>query len=316
MTITQLEYLVAVDTYRSFVLAAEKCFVTQPTLSMQIQKVEEELDVRIFDRSKLPVQPTPIGVPILRQARATLKEYALIAETVAAFRNEIKGTLRLGIIPTLAPYLLPQLVSRFTKRYKDIRLEIWEYPTEVIRQQLRQEELDCGILATPLNDSQLEEFPIFYESFVVYASASHPLSQKKTVKVSDLTPTDVWLLNEGHCMRNQVLNLCAHKDRQKAIKNLEYNTGSVETLKHMVELNSGWTILPELAVRDLKEEQLDMVRYFKDPEPVREISLLTTRNFIRKTQSDALIREIQEMLPEKMLVRSKKTVIGIDSHSL
>lgn len=316
MTITQLEYLVAVDTYRSFVVAAEKCFVTQPTLSMQIQKVEEELDVRIFDRSKLPVQPTPIGIPILRQARAVLKEYALIGETVAAFRNEIKGTLRLGIIPTLAPYLLPELVARFTKRYKDIRLEIWEYPTEMIRQQLRQEELDCGILATPLNDSHLEEFPIFYESFVVYASASNPLAQKKTVKVSDLTPADVWLLNEGHCMRNQVLNLCAHKDRQKAIKNLEYNTGSVETLKHMVELNSGWTILPELAVRNLKEEQLDMVRYFKDPEPVREISLVTNRNFIRKTQSDALIREIQEMLPEKMLVPSKKTVIGIDIHHL
>lgn len=314
MTITQLEYIVAVDTYRSFVLAAEKCFVTQPTLSMQVQKLEEELDVRLFDRSKLPVQPTPVGIPILRQARAVLKECALISETVAAFRNQIKGTLRLGIIPTLAPYLLPSLVARFTKHYPDMRLEIWEYPTEMIRQQLRQEELDCGILATPLNDAHLDELPVFYESFVVYTSPTHPLAQKKVLKLSDLTPSDVWLLNEGHCMRNQVLNLCAHKDRQKAIKNLEYNTGSVETLKHMVELNSGWTILPELSVRDLKEDQLDMVRYFKSPEPVREISLVTHRNFIRKTQLDALKREIQDMLPENMLVRSRKKIIDIDIH--
>jgi LysR family hydrogen peroxide-inducible transcriptional activator len=311
MTIVQLEYAVALDTYRSFVTAAEKCFITQPTLSMQLQKLEDELGVKLFDRSKLPIVPTQIGHVVLEQIRAALKETNRIKELIAGYQQEVRGVLKIGIIPTLAPYLLPPLVARFTAHYPSVKLEIWEYPTEVIATQLKQEQLDCGILATPLEDKQLFESPLFYESFVVYTSPLHPLFAKKVLRPEDLPHSDIWLLNEGHCMRNQVLNICSRRENTRALKNLEYNTGSVETLKRMVELNAGWTILPELSITDLSSEQLDMVRYFRTPEPVREISLVTHRHFVKEGIIEALKKEVLQQIPEKMKVKTRKKIMNI-----
>lgn len=311
MTTVQLEYIVAVDTYRSFVLAAEKCFVTQPTLSMQIQKLEDELGIKVFDRSKLPVVPTEIGTAVVAQARIILKENARIREIIADQKKEVQGTLKVGIIPTLAPYLLPRILTGFMKKYPKVKLEIWEYPTEQIIQQLKQELLDCGLLATPLHNQHLEEHPLFYESFVVYASKSNYLFDKKVVRAEDLDVKEVWLLNEGHCMRNQVLNICRDKFTMGEYKNLEYNTGSVETLKRMVDLNEGYTILPELSLQDLSTRQLNMVRYFKAPEPVREISLVTHRYFIKQALIEAFKKEILAHVPEKMRAQKNKKVIEI-----
>lgn len=312
MTTVQLEYIVAVDTYRSFVMAAEKCFVTQPTLSMQIQKLEDELGIKIFDRSKLPVVPTEIGAVVVAQSRIILKENARIKEIIADQKKEVQGNLRVGIIPTLAPYLLPRILTGFMKKYPKVKLEIWEYPTEQIMQQLKQELLDCGILATPLHNPHLEEHPLFYESFVVYTAKSNSLFDKKVIKPEDLDVREVWLLNEGHCMRNQVLNICRDKFTMGEYKNLEYNTGSVETLKRMVELNEGYTILPELCLQDLSTRQLNMVRYFKTPEPVREISLVTHRYFIKQALIEAFKKEILAHVPEKMKVQKSRKVIDID----
>lgn len=312
MTTVQLEYVVAVDTYRSFVIAAEKCFVTQPTLSMQIQKLEDELGIKIFDRSKLPVVPTEIGAAVITQARVILKESARIKEVIAGHKKEIQGNLKVGIIPTLAPYLLPRILTGFMKKYPKVKLEIWEYPTEQIIQQLKQELLDCGILATPLNNQHLEEHPLFYESFVVYTAKSNPLSEKKVVKPEDLDVREVWLLNEGHCMRNQVLNICRDKFTMGEYKNLEYNTGSVETLKRMVDLNEGYTILPELSLQDLSSRQMNMVRYFKSPEPVREISLVTHRYFIKQALIEAFQKEILRHVPEKMKMLKHRNVVDIE----
>ncbi|MET6995815.1 hydrogen peroxide-inducible genes activator [Chitinophaga defluvii] len=312
MTTVQLEYIVAVDTYRSFVMAAEKCFVTQPTLSMQIQKLEDELGIKIFDRSKLPVVPTEIGAVVVAQSRIILKENARIKEIIADQKKEVQGNLRVGIIPTLAPYLLPRILTGFMKKYPKVKLEIWEYPTEQIMQQLKQELLDCGILATPLHNPHLEEHPLFYESFVVYTAKSNNLFDKKVIKPEDLDVREVWLLNEGHCMRNQVLNICRDKFTMGEYKNLEYNTGSVETLKRMVELNEGYTILPELSLQDLSTRQLNMVRYFKTPEPVREISLVTHRYFIKQALIEAFKKEILAHIPEKMKVQKSRKVIDID----
>ncbi|RAJ00294.1 LysR family hydrogen peroxide-inducible transcriptional activator [Chitinophaga skermanii] len=311
MTTVQLEYIVAVDTYRSFVTAAEKCFVTQPTLSMQIQKLEDELGAKLFDRSKLPVVPTEIGSAVIAQARIIIKENARIKEIIADQKKEVQGNLKVGIIPTLAPYLLPRIITGFMKKYPRVKLEIWEYSTEQIIQLLRQEQLDCGILATPLYNQHLEEHPMFYESFVVYAAKSNKLHDKKFILPEELDIKDVWLLNEGHCMRNQVLNICNDKFMMGEHKNLEYNTGSVETLKRMVELNEGYTILPELSLQDLSAKQMNLVRFFKSPEPVREISLVTHRYFIKQAVIEAFKKEILMNVPEKMKVKKTKRVVDI-----
>jgi len=311
MTTVQLEYVVAVDTYRSFVVAAEKCFVTQPTLSMQIQKLEDELGIKIFDRSKLPVVPTEIGVAVIAQGRVILKESGRIKEIIAGHKKEVQGTLRVGIIPTLAPYLLPRILTAFIKKYPKVKLEIWEHPTEQIVQLLKQEQLDCGLMATPLENPSLEEQPLFFESFVVYAAKTNELFEKKFIKPEDIDVREVWLLNEGHCMRNQVLNICKDKFTMGEYKNLEYNTGSVETLKRMVDLNAGYTILPELSLQDMSARQMNMVRYFKAPEPVREISLVTHRFFIKQALIAAFTKEILAHVPDKMKVQKNRKVVEI-----
>ncbi|WP_295118076.1 hydrogen peroxide-inducible genes activator [uncultured Chitinophaga sp.] len=311
MTTVQLEYIVAVDTYRSFVAAADKCFVTQPTLSMQIQKLEDELGIKLFDRSKLPVVPTEIGTAVISQARTILKENSRIREIISDQKKEIQGVLKVGIIPTLAPYLLPRVLTAFMKKYPRVKLEIWEYPTEQIIQLLKQEQLDCGLLATPLHNQHLEEHPLFYENFVVFTAKNNKLSEKKVVSAEELDIKEVWLLNEGHCMRNQVLNICRDKFTMGEFRNLEYNTGSVETLKKMVELNEGYTILPELSLQELSARQMNMVRFFKAPEPVREISLVTHRYFIKQAVIEAFKKEILASVPDKMKVKKSKKIVDI-----
>ena len=210
MTIVQLEYAVAIDTYRSFVLAAQKCFVTQPTLSMQVQKLEEQLGVKLFDRTRQPVVPTEIGVEIIEQARKIISESNKIKEIIADKNNEISGELKLGIIPTVAPYLLPKVLGNFLIKYPKVNLNITELHTDVIINQLKLAILDCGILATPLLQTTLVETPLYYENFVSYVSKISPLFKKKALIASDLVDDQLWLLNEGHCLRNQILNICKH----------------------------------------------------------------------------------------------------------
>lgn len=312
MTIIQLEYIVAVDTYRSFVAAARQCFVTQPSLSMQIHKLEEELDVVIFDRSKNPVAPTQVGKLVVEQAKAILEKSRQMRELVASTKNKIEGILRIGIIPTLAPYLLPPLVAQFSKAYPKVKLEVWEYTTDIIVEYLKMDKLDCGLIATPVNEDGLVEKPLFYENFVVYTSSSNSLYQKKVIREEDLPSMGIWVLNEGHCMRNQVLNICSRKAHARASKNLEYNTGSVETLKRLVETNAGWTVLNELSIQDFSADQLDNVRFFRTPEPVREISLVTNKHFVKKGLASALEEEINQVIPTKMRAKGEKKVISID----
>jgi LysR family hydrogen peroxide-inducible transcriptional activator len=310
MTLVQLEYIVAVDTYRSFVSAADKCFVTQPTLSMQVQKLEEFLNVKIFDRSKQPVIPTEIGSQIIAQARIVLQENQKIKELINSQQQDIIGELKIGIIPTIAPYLLPEVISAMLQKYPELKLLIWEYTTEDIVHHLKTGVIDCGILATPLVDLNITEMPLYYENFVSYISKNSKLFKKKSIDANDLADENIWLLNEGHCMRSQVLNIC-RSTKNNRLQSLTYNTGSVETLIRMVDVNDGATLLPELALTDLSAKQLNKVRYFKSPEPVREISLITHKNFIKKRMLNALRDEILLMIPKAMKQRKKKDVIGI-----
>lgn len=310
MTITQLEYAVAVDTYRSFVLAAEKCFVTQPTLSMQIQKLEEHLGVKLFDRSRQPITPTEIGIEIIEQARILLQESFKIKDIIEERKGEIGGELKIGVIPTVAPYLIPKVIGGFLVKYPKIRLSISELTTEHIIKHIKVGLLDCGILATPLDEDFLEERPVYYENFVSYLTKSSPMFKKKALTTNDLNVDNLWLLNEGHCMRNQVLNICQHTKSNH--HKLNYNTGSIETLIKMVDVNEGITILPELAIQDFSVKQMDRVRYFKSPEPSREISIITHKNFIKKRMIDALEQEILLAIPKRMKSKKKKAVISIE----
>ena len=312
MTLVQLEYIVALDTYRSFGVAAEKCFVTQPTMSMQVQKLEDELGVRLFDRSKQPITPTEIGIEILEQARTILKESYKLKELISNQKSSVSGELRIGIIPTMAPYLMPKVISAFMDKYPDVQLVIWEYMTDQIIHELKNGLLDCGILSTPLEDKSLQEIPLFYESFVAYLSKSSPLINKKNLQASDINLDDLWLLNEGHCMRNQILNICKRK-KSNDLKPFEYNTDSVETLKRMVEMNKGITLLPELSISDFSVKQLDKVRYFKSPEPTREISIVTHRNYLKRKLILTLEKEILDAIPKRMRNKKKKEILGIFS---
>lgn len=309
MTIVQLEYVVAVDTYRSFVVAAEKCFVTQPTLSMQIQKLEENLGVKLFDRSRQPVTPTEIGIDIIHQARILLAESEKIKEIISDRQKELSGELKVGIIPTVSPYILPKILSGFIEKYPQVKLIVWEQTTEQIIQQLKLGMIDCGILSTPLHESSLTEIPVFYENFVAYASKHSKLYKKKSISPEDIDMEEIWVLNEGHCMREQVLNICQRRKSTQGFQHFEYNTGSVETLKRMVDQNNGATILPELALADLSEKQMDRVRYFKSPEPAREISVVIPRNHLKRRMIEALKNEILEFVPKRMKTKKKKDVM-------
>jgi len=310
MTITQLEYVIAVDTHGNFLTAAEKCSVSQPALSMQIQKLERELGIRIFDRSRQPVVATEIGVRIIQQAREILKQCSRLTEVVNEDKKgELTGQLRIGIIPTIAPYVLPLFLVDFMKKNPKINIEIAEITTNQILQQLKNDQLDCGIMATPIDAGYLQYTPLFYEPLVAYMSEDNKLFNKKTLVPEDIDPTETWILNEGHCLRNQVLNLCTGNKGTSKHKQFQYQTGSLETIKKMVEINSGITILPELSIFDFNDDQMERVRYFKKPDPVREISVVTHRIDLKKQLIESFTTALLEAIPARMKKDREKVVL-------
>ncbi len=311
MTLQQLEYIVSVAKEQSFSKAAEKCFVTQPTLSMQIQKLEETIGVIIFDRSKQPVVPTDMGTQIIAQALKVLMEGRRLQEIVSASKKQISGDLRVGIIPTIAPYLVPLFLVNFLKENPAVNLVLNELPTEQIVLHLKQDLLDVGILVTPLNDPHLQEQALYYEPFVAYLSSENALLAKHAIKPEDLDLSEIWLLNEGHCMQSQVLNLCYERKKQKLVPNFEYRAGSIETLRKMVEISNGATLLPMLAINDLSEKQMQNVRKFEHPEPVREVSMITHRNFVKKSLIELLSEGIKGNIPAHMRENKGKSVIDV-----
>ncbi|HMV09264.1 MAG TPA: hydrogen peroxide-inducible genes activator [Cyclobacteriaceae bacterium] len=310
MTLTQLEYIVSVDTHRHFAQAAEACFVTQPTLSMQIQKLEEELDVKIFDRTKQPVIPTEAGALIIAQARVALRESNRITELVEHQKGTMTGELRIGIIPTLAPYLLPQLFREMRAKYPQLNLIIRETITEEIINELKHNRLDCGLVVTPLNDSAITEDVLFYEELFVYVSRKNALYNKRYVLAADINPNELWLLEEGHCFRSQVLNLCELQKRNDV--QFRYETGNIETLKRMVENTEGITILPELAVKEFSKSQLKLVKKLQAPSPAREVSLVTHRDHIKMKHLALLKDQILNMVPKQMQKLQNKKIVEID----
>ncbi|MBD1396689.1 LysR family transcriptional regulator [Pontibacter sp. JH31] len=313
MTLVQLEYLLAVDTHRHFATAAEHCFVTQPTLSMQLQKLEEELGVQLFDRSRVPVRPTELGKEVIAQARIVVAESKKIGEIVQNQRKELSGELRIGIIPTLAPYLIPLFVTSFMEKYPEVRLVVQELLTEEIVQKLGHELLDVGLLVTPLEDKSIKELPLFYETFVAYINPGHPLAKNTSIAPEQLDMDELWVLHEGHCFRSQVLNICNRGGGKASASagHFDYKSGSLETLKRIVETQHGLTLLPELSVLDMPKEKQALVHTFQEPQPQREVSLVVHRSFLKKKLIDALQQEIVAAVPQHIRSRQKEQVVKV-----
>jgi LysR family hydrogen peroxide-inducible transcriptional activator len=303
MNVQQLEYVIAVDNFRHFAKAAEVCHVTQPTLSMMIQKLEEELDVKIFDRSRHPVEPTSIGRQIIEQARISLCHFKQIREIVENEQNIVTGSFRLGIIPTVASYLVPILLHQHNTGYSNIDLTLKESTTNELMTELGNGTLDGGILAGPLNNSGLIEYPVYYEKFYAYVS---PLDDRYNDKEIDLNKVDisqVWLLENEHCLRGQIERLCKLKKSSESgnpMHSIKYESGSIDTLINVVDYNPGITIIPEMHAMGLNEEKQGNLRAFKNLTAVREVSLVVSRDYVRKTMLNVILEIIKSSVPKSM----------------
>lgn len=296
MNLQQLTYLVALDTHRQFGLAADKSFVSQPALSVQVQKLEEELGVLLFDRTQRGAEPTAVGAKVIAQARRVLREAQLLRELVQVEKGEVVGELRLGVIPTLAPYLVPRFLMGLTSAYPELRVRVEELRSEEIMQQLKEHRLDVGLLVTPLDDRQLHELPLLDEPFLVLVSETHALAANATVSPADLKTPGLWLMQQGHCFRNQVLNLCGLASSTSAIT---YESGSIETLKELVRRHHGYTLVPELAMLD-EVDNNPLIKRFETPAPVREVSLVVHHGFVRTNLLTALRDLILASVPARL----------------
>ncbi len=301
VTLTQLEYIVAVEKWGNFSAAAKACFVTQPTLSMQIQKLEDELGVMIFDRSRQPIQATTIGRKILDQSRVVLSQSALIRELITKEKDLIEGDLRLAIIPTLAPYLLPLFLNDFAKQFPQVRLYVEESKTDDIIAALQQNQIDIGLVVTPLEEAQLKEYPLFHEPFYVYASKSSDLAGKQAIAEGDLQDQELLLLTEGHCMREQMLKVCRQRNSRHSnvLAQVQFESGSIETLCHLVEKGNGYTVIPHLA-KTWQDYRDGKIIPFIKPSPSREVSLVVHRSFVRESMLKALADCIKNALPQEL----------------
>ncbi len=297
MNIQQLEYIVAVDEHKHFAKAAEACFVTQPTLSMMIQKLEEELGLKIFDRSKYPITTSKEGEEIIERAKNILNEIKQIKDYCIDIKSDMQGEIRIGIIPTLAPYLLPLFIKDLNLSYPKLRLLVKEITTQDILTKLQSREIDLAILAGPISENQFLELPLFKEPFLVYGA----LKKKKNSKYvlpQQLISENVWLLEEGHCFRNQVMNFCELRDKSQSQFSLSYEAGSIETLIHLVDMYEGLTIIPQLALNHLKKQQLSKVTEFAKPQPSRQINLIALKNYPRVKLLKAIQTQIINALPK------------------
>jgi len=287
MTITQLYYVLAVAENQNFTKAAEKCFVTQPTLSMQIQKLEDELDILIFDRSKKPIELTEVGRKIVNQARNIVNEADRINDIVDQQKGFIGGEFKLGIIPTIMPTLLPMFLKTFVKKYPKVKLKIEELTTDEIISRINEGHLDAAIAATPLENENIKERVIYFEPFVSYIPNKHRLGEKKKIDVSDLDISDILLLEDGHCFRDGVINLC------KAFKNIndehfQLESGSIETLIKLSNEGLGMTLLPFLHTLDIKESEKNNLHFFNEPSPAREVSIIYHKSELKMQIIEAL----------------------------
>ncbi|MBD65221.1 MAG: DNA-binding transcriptional regulator OxyR [Halobacteriovoraceae bacterium] len=314
MTLTQLEYVIAVDKLKHFGRAAESCFVTQPTLSMQLQKLEDELQITIFDRSKSPIATTTEGRIVVEQAHKILKEQKNLYNLLSDMKDEISGDFKLAVIPTLSPFILPMFVHNFLKEYPKVNLQILELKTEDIIEQLKSDDIDAGLLVTPLHENNIKEIPLYYEPFYLFINPKNELAKKTKVAQEDLDINEIWLLNKGNCFRDQVLNICNQKELASNKENISFESGNFETLKNMVLKSHGYTILPHMAVTEFSAKLKKNIREFKRPVPTREVSLVFNKDCLKNKIIQVLEEEILAAIPDDIRELSHKSQEVIDIH--
>jgi LysR family hydrogen peroxide-inducible transcriptional activator len=308
---TQLEYLVAVDRHGNFSQAAAHCHITQPTLSMQIQKLEAELGVTLFDRSRKPVLATTIGRLVIERAYRTLREFRAINDLIHEQREGTTGVLRIGIIPTLGPYLLPRFLPELMTQNPGLQVTVRELLTIDIIEALRRDMLDAGIAATPLAMSGIEETPLFYEPFYGLVAAGHRLAGQARLDVGEVAADEMVLLHSGHCLHGQVRQLCADPvDGEAAVSSrLRFVGGSLEGVMRMVASGYGITMLPELAILTLPDRFKALLRPLRPPVPTRQVSLITHGEGLRTRLLERLERSILSNVPAGLKKRSKSSRI-------
>jgi len=304
MNIQQLEYIVALYQYGNFAKAAEKCFVTQPTLSMMIKRLEEELNVIIFDRNKNPIEPTDIGLQIIQKSQKILNEIEELKYIANQNKTSKIGNLKIGVIPTIAPYLLPLVLNSFLKKYADISLEISELTTDEIIEQLHKGLIDVGILATPLNDKDILEKKLFIEKFYIYTSDKKLLKNKR-VSLKDIKNQTIWLLKEGHCLRNQVLEICQPQNKSS----VQFIAGNLDTIIKLIDFHGGTTIIPELMIKYLSKSQLKKVVAFENPAPARQISIVQNKLYIKEHLINTLYDHIISVMKDVLNQNTKTKII-------
>jgi LysR family hydrogen peroxide-inducible transcriptional activator len=297
-TITQLEYVVAVDQCRHFSRAAAMANVSQPTLSAQLQKLEDELGVPLFDRSKQPILPTEEGKALIEQARIILNEVRRLELLADREADDLSGEFRLGVIPTVAPFLLPLFLERFARLYPRVELFVEELPTDRIIDQLDRDGLHAGILATPLGLSRIEEKPLYYENLHVYVGKGHRFASEPKVSRRMLKPEGLWLLSEEHCLREQVIVACGSGDQKGCFPSVHLKGGSLETVVEIVSRGHGYTVLPSMATESIARRGYEgVVLAFHPPVPAREVSLVRRRGHLKRGIDRALRETIEDSLP-------------------
>ncbi len=307
MTITQLHYVLAVAEHQNFTKAAQKVFVTQPTLSMQIQKLEDELDILIFDRSKKPIELTETGKKIVQQARSIVNESNRIKDIVDQQKGFVGGLFRLGIIPTVMPTLLPMFLSSFIKKYPKVKLKIEELHTEAIIEKLQDGHLDAAIAATPLELPNIKEQVLYYEPFVGYTPPGHRLHTAKKLEVAELDLNDILLLQDGHCFKDGILNLC-QATRTSGEDHFQLESGSFETMIKLANEGLGMTLLPYLHTLDLKDPDQKNIRMFQEPSPAREVSLIYNKSELKMQIIEALGSTISGVIKGAIAFQNVKII--------
>lgn len=299
MNLQQLEYILAVDELRHFAKAAEYCNVTQPTLSAMIQKLEDELNAKLFDRTTQPVQPTLTGKKVIEQARIALRQTNLIKDIVKEEVLSLSGVFRIGVLPTIAPYLLPRFFPGILEEHNSLDIRVTELKTQNCLEALKAGDIEAALIAGPADGDNFHSIPLYYESFLGYVSKRDALFKKEMIRSSEISGEQLWLLDEGHCFRDQLMRFCQLESAQSC--QIAYKLGSMETFMRMVESGKGITFIPELAVLQLSEEQKRLVRPFAMPRPTRRIYMVTRTDFIRHTLLNMLTEKIKASIPKEML---------------
>ncbi len=309
MNIVQLEYLKELYVCGSFSVAAERLGVTQPALSLQIQKLEEEIEFKLIDRTKRPFQFTDEGKLFYEKSVDILTQIESLRQISLEISEEVQGNLKVGIIPTLAPYLVPLFINQLVDDYPALQIEISEIKTEDIISEIKLGNLDCGVISTPVSAKNITVIPLFYEQFFAYVSEQHELFNNEKVDINKIDDEDIWYLEEGNCFQNQVNSICNINTQKRSAQNLIYHSNSIESLRRIVENKNGITFIPELATINIPSEQEDLIKEFSTGQPYREISLITNKRYVKERQVDALQKVIRKSIPKRMLNKPESWIV-------